>query len=297
MQQQQQHQQQQQGTAGAGLRISPAPQQQQQQQLGVPPTLVQRPPAMGMAPPGSVMLTGAAVAANPALLTSLRAGMPASAFGGPSAAVAAGLGGGAGVPDAYSSAVLNAESVMSASLPVRRRLMPGGGFAAAPTSDEQSRILSRAQLDRLMRMQGLDAVSTCERAQPPGRHPLATQAHRKPPAGPAASRELTPPPLQAFSLTPEVVAELTRMADEFVADVVERGAQLAAVRKANTLRASDLAPYLERAHAIRIPGFGGELKPYRRPSASELHRERAAAVRQSGGGGGGGGAGGPQRRS
>jgi hypothetical protein len=72
------------------------------------------------------------------------------------------------------------------------------------------------------------------------------------------------------------------------------------MRKAGTLRASDLAPYLERTHHVRIPGFGGELRPYRRPSASELHRERAAAVRQSaasgagaaGGGGGGMAAGG-----
>ncbi|GBF87907.1 transcription initiation factor TFIID subunit 12 [Raphidocelis subcapitata] len=255
MQQQQQQQQQQQAAAAAGMRISPAPQQQQQPQLG---GFVQRPPAMSMPPPGSVMLTSAAVAANPALLSSLRAGMPGGAFGGPSAGMAGGLGGApAASSDVYSSAVVNAESVVSAHLPVRRRLLPGGGFAPVPAPDEHGRILTRAQLDRLMRMQGLDG---------------------------------------AFSLAPEVVAELTRAAEDFVADAVERGAQLAAARKANTLRASDLAPYLERAHHIRVPGFGGELKPYRRPSASELHRERAAAVRQSGAGGGGGGAGGPQRR-
>lgn len=99
-------------------------------------------------------------------------------------------------------------------------------------------------------------------------------------------------------------AELSKLAEDFVQDLVDRGCQLAAIRKANTLRAADLTPYLERAHHIRIPGFGNELKPYKRPAASDLHRERAAAVRQSaagggtgtGGGGGMGGGGGAKGR-
>jgi transcription initiation factor TFIID subunit 12 len=131
--------------------------------------------------------------------------------------------------------------------------------------------------------------------------PHASSAPRpRPRARRAAPRRRFAARPQTFKLAPEVQAELARLAEDFVSDLVERGCQLAALRRAGTLRAADLAPYLERTHHIRVPGFGGELRPYRRPNASELHRERAAAVRQSAaaagagagapGGGGGGGA-------
>ena len=50
------------------------------------------------------------------------------------------------------------------------------------------------------------------------------------------------PAAQTFRLAPDVQGELSRLTEEFVQDLVERGCQLAAIRKANTLRALDLAP-------------------------------------------------------
>jgi len=47
------------------------------------------------------------------------------------------------------------------------------------------------------------------------------------------------------------------------------------------LRPSDMAPFLERAMHLHVPGFGVEVRPYRRPAASALHRERMGAVRRT----------------
>jgi hypothetical protein len=84
------------------------------------------------------------------------------------------------------------------------------------------------------------------------------------------------------------------------------------------VRPSDMAPFYERALHLHVPGFGVDVRPYRRPALSALHRDRMGAVlhgrqqlnqqsqqgvaavaqqqgqqqQQDGGGGGGGGGGG-----
>lgn len=113
---------------------------------------------------------------------------------------------------------------------------------------------------------------------------------------------LPPPPTplpraQAFRLQPDLVEQLQRLTDAFVGEAVKFGCELASHRRGAVLRPTDLATYLERTHHLHVPGFTKEYHPYRRPAASELHRERAAAVRKAqlaasagaGGGGGGGG--------
>lgn len=97
------------------------------------------------------------------------------------------------------------------------------------------------------------------------------------------------------------------MTAAFVEDAVKFGVSLASHRRGATLRPTDLATFLERTHHLHVPGFTKEYHPYRRPAASELHRERSIAVRkaqlqqsaaaaaaqqQGDGGGGGGGRGG-----
>lgn len=103
-----------------------------------------------------------------------------------------------------------------------------------------------------------------------------------------------PPRAQAFRLQPDVVEQLQRLTDAFVGEAVKFGCELASHRRGAVLRPTDLATYLERTHHLHVPGFTKEYHPYRRPAASELHRERTAAVRKaqlaaSAGAGGGGG--------
>jgi hypothetical protein len=62
----------------------------------------------------------------------------------------------------FNAPILMAEQVVTARLPPARRLVPdgrGGMASAAAPADEQGKILPRSQLDRLMRMHGLDQVS------------------------------------------------------------------------------------------------------------------------------------------
>jgi hypothetical protein len=179
-QQLQQQQQQQQRPPGAppgppGGQLPPGPPQaqqlqqlqQQQQQAQQQARLLgaaaaaqagQRPPQPG-AP-------GVLLASNPAALLAMRppqlpgaggAGTPPPAVGSPGAAALAGM-----PPpgsEVFNAPVVVAEQVVAARLPVARRLVPDGrgGVTQAPApADEQGKILPRSQLDRLMRMQGLD---------------------------------------------------------------------------------------------------------------------------------------------
>lgn len=101
---------------------------------------------------------------------------------------------------------------------------------------------------------------------------------------------------QAFKLQPELVDQLQRLTQSFVQEAVDFGVSLASRRRGATLRPTDLSLYLERTHHLHVPGFTKEYHPYRRPAASDLHRERSALVRkaqlhaQAGGEGGTGGA-------
>lgn len=39
--------------------------------------------------------------------------------------------------------------------------------------------------------------------------------------------------------------------------------------------------FLERQHHLHVPGFASEVRPYRRPTLSAVHRARTVAVRQA----------------
>ena len=87
--------------------------------------------------------------------------------------------------------------------------------------------------------------------------------------------------LQAFKLQPDLVDQLQQLTESFVSEAVKFGVDLASHRRGATLRPTDLATYLERTHHLYVPGFTKEYHPYRRPAASELHRERSIAVRKA----------------
>lgn len=89
------------------------------------------------------------------------------------------------------------------------------------------------------------------------------------------------PLLQAFKLQPDLVDQLQQLTESFVSEAVKFGVDLASHRRGATLRPTDLAMYLERTHHLHVPGFTKEYHPYRRPVASELHKERSIAVRKA----------------
>ncbi|XP_074379099.1 transcription initiation factor TFIID subunit 12 [Apium graveolens] len=84
------------------------------------------------------------------------------------------------------------------------------------------------------------------------------------------------------TLDPEVEDILVDIADEFVESITTFGCSLAKHRKSNTLEAKDILLHLERNWNMTLPGFSGdEIKGYRKPSASDIHRERLSAIKRS----------------
>ncbi|KAL0347069.1 UNVERIFIED_CONTAM: Transcription initiation factor TFIID subunit [Sesamum calycinum] len=60
------------------------------------------------------------------------------------------------------------------------------------------------------------------------------------------------------------------------------GCSLAKHRKSTTLEAKDILLHLERNWNMTLPGFGGdEIKTYKKPIVSDIHRERLAAIKKS----------------
>ncbi|KAL6988389.1 hypothetical protein U1Q18_014140 [Sarracenia purpurea var. burkii] len=83
-------------------------------------------------------------------------------------------------------------------------------------------------------------------------------------------------------LDPEVEDILMDIADEFVESITTFGCSLAKHRKSTTLEAKDILLHLERNWNMTLPGFSGdEIKIYRKPFASDIHRERLVAVKRS----------------
>ncbi|KAI3471957.1 hypothetical protein Pfo_028645 [Paulownia fortunei] len=83
-------------------------------------------------------------------------------------------------------------------------------------------------------------------------------------------------------LDPEVEDILVDIAEDFVESITTFGCSLAKHRKSTTLEAKDIILHLERNWNMTLPGFGGdEIKIYKKPIVSEIHRERLAAIKKS----------------
>eukprot|EP00257_Ricinus_communis_P021160 XP_015580576.1 transcription initiation factor TFIID subunit 12 [Ricinus communis] len=83
-------------------------------------------------------------------------------------------------------------------------------------------------------------------------------------------------------LDPEVEDILADIADEFVESITTFGCSLAKHRKSDTLEAKDILLHLERNWNMTLTGFSGdEIKTYRKPLTSDIHKERLAVIKKS----------------
>ncbi|CAI8602591.1 unnamed protein product [Vicia faba] len=83
-------------------------------------------------------------------------------------------------------------------------------------------------------------------------------------------------------LDPEVADILGDIAENFLESIIRSGCSLAKHRKSTTLEAKDVLLHLEKNWNITLPGFGGdEIKNYRKPLSTDIHKERIAAIKKS----------------
>ncbi|XP_075226223.1 TATA-box binding protein associated factor 12 isoform X2 [Lycorma delicatula] len=83
-------------------------------------------------------------------------------------------------------------------------------------------------------------------------------------------------------LDEDVEEILLQLADDFVETTVNAACLLAKHRKSNTVEVKDVQLHLERNWNMWIPGFGtDELRPYKRSSVTEAHKQRMALIRKT----------------
>ncbi|KAI4300451.1 hypothetical protein L6164_033829 [Bauhinia variegata] len=83
-------------------------------------------------------------------------------------------------------------------------------------------------------------------------------------------------------LDPEVTDILVDIAENFLESITRSGCSLAKHRKSTTLEARDVLLHVEKNWNMTLPGFGGdEIKGYRKPLTSDIHKERLAAIKKS----------------
>uniref|UniRef100_A0A0K8TPV7 Transcription initiation factor TFIID subunit 12 n=1 Tax=Tabanus bromius TaxID=304241 RepID=A0A0K8TPV7_TABBR len=83
-------------------------------------------------------------------------------------------------------------------------------------------------------------------------------------------------------LDEEVEELLLQLADDFIDETVNASCNLAKHRKVSKVEVKDVQLYLERRWNMWIPGFGtDELRPYKRATATEAHKQRLALIRKT----------------
>lgn len=91
-------------------------------------------------------------------------------------------------------------------------------------------------------------------------------------------RELDP----TVQLDEEVEDTLLSITDDFVENVINGACLMAKHRHVPTVEVKDVQLYLERSFNMWIPGFGtDELRPYKRASLTEAHKQRLALIRRA----------------
>ncbi|KFB53336.1 AGAP003135-PA-like protein [Anopheles sinensis] len=106
----------------------------------------------------------------------------------------------------------------------------------------------------------------------------------------SATQLLTKPRLQELvreidpteQLDEEVEELLLQIADDFVENTVNAACLLAKHRKVPKVEVRDVQLHLERNWNMWIPGFGtDELRPYKRATVTEAHKQRLALIRKA----------------
>lgn len=83
-------------------------------------------------------------------------------------------------------------------------------------------------------------------------------------------------------LDEEVEELLLQIADDFVENTVNAACLLAKHRKVSKVEVKDVQLHLERNWNMWIPGFGtDELRPYKRATVTEAHKQRLALIRKA----------------
>lgn len=89
----------------------------------------------------------------------------------------------------------------------------------------------------------------------------------------------TDPNLQ---LEEDIEETLISLADDFIDNVLSGACRLAKHRHVPTIEVKDLLMFLDKNFNMWIPGFGtDELRPYKRSSLTESHKQRLALIRRT----------------
>jgi len=85
-----------------------------------------------------------------------------------------------------------------------------------------------------------------------------------------------------LSMEDDVEEILLSYVDEFVDRVLNGASMIARHRKVNVIEVKDVQQYLNRNYSMWVPGLGtDELRPYKRSSTTEAHKQRIALIRKA----------------
>lgn len=82
-------------------------------------------------------------------------------------------------------------------------------------------------------------------------------------------------------LDDDVEEMLMQITDDFIENIVGAGCDLAKHRNGTVLEVKDLKLHLDNRWNISVPGYASdEFKPFKKPVATEAHRQRLALIRK-----------------